>query len=303
MTAPPLTIGLPVYNGERFLTDALDSILGQTFADFTLVISDNASTDATVEIVEEYAARDKRVVLLRSDTNCGAAWNYNRVFAHCESPYFKWAAADDMLAPAYLERLLALLKASPPSVVLAYPLTQIIDAEGAAVKVYKDSLAAPAGAPPRIRLGQVLRNVALGNVAFAIMRSDALRKTRLHGNYPAADHVLLAELALVGEFRELAEPLFLRRLHEGTSVRANTTAEALTYWFDTQRKPVRSAEFTLFRQYLDAIAHAELSRVERIRAYGIFARAWARPRTRVRRIRHRHAGKVTLWGDEGGLSS
>ena len=59
----PLTIGLPVYNGERFLEQALGSILGQTFADFSLVVSDNASTDGTMEILEAHADRDDRIVI------------------------------------------------------------------------------------------------------------------------------------------------------------------------------------------------------------------------------------------------
>jgi glycosyltransferase involved in cell wall biosynthesis len=293
-TVPPLTIGLPVYNGERFLRDALDSILGQTFRDFALVVADNASTDATVEIVEEYAADDDRIVLLRSDTNRGAAWNYNRTFEHCKSPYFKWAAADDMLARTCVEQSLAVLEASPASVVLVYPLTQIVDAAGAAVEVYGDRLAAPPGAPAHVRLRQVLRNVVFGNGIFALMRSDALRQTRLHGNYPSADHVLLAELALVGEFREIPEPLLLRRLHEETSVRANTTAEALTQWFDTQRKPVRNQVLMLLRQHLGAIRHARLSPSERVRVYVTFATAWTRrqlkPRTRLRQRLSRSPG-------------
>lgn len=279
-----LTIGLPVYNGERFLRDALDSILGQTFGDFALVVSDNASTDSTVEIVQEYAARDERIVLLRSEMNRGAAWNYNRVFAHCRTPYFKWAAADDMLAPTCVERSLAVLEAAPPSVVLVYPLTQIVDAAGTAVETFGDDLASPPGAPPHVRLGQVLRRIVLGNAVFATMRSDALRRTRLHGNYPAADHVLLAELALVGEFREIGEPLFLRRLHEATSVRANPTKEARSRWFDTQRKPVRHPGLMLFRQYLGGIRGAQLSPRERILAYAVFLRAWAKPRTRLRAL-------------------
>ena len=280
----PLTIGLPVYNGERFLAAALDSILGQTFGDFTLVVSDNASTDATVEIVQRYAERDDRILLLRSEMNRGAAWNYNRTFAECRSPYFKWAAADDLLAPTCVERLLDVLDASPPFVVLAYPFTQIVDAEGTPVDLYEDKLAASPGSPPHTRLRQVLRNVEFGNCIFAVMRSEALRKTRLHGNYPTADHVLLAELALLGEFRELTEPLFLRRLHEGTSVRANTTKEALSRWFDTQRKPVRSPGFTLFRQYVAGIRHAQLAPVEQAQAYATFLKAWAKPRTRVRNL-------------------
>lgn len=291
VSPPPLTIGLPVYNGERFLRDALASILGQTFTDFVLVISDNASTDATVEIIEEHAARDKRIVLLRSETNRGAAWNYNCVFAECQSPYFKWAAADDMLAPTCVERLLAVLEASPPTVVLAYPRTQLIDADGNVVGEFEDDLASRPGAPPHVRLRKVVRNVSLGNVIFAVMRTEGLRRTRLHGNYPTADYVLLAELALAGEFRMVPEPLFLRRLHEGISTRANPTTEALTRWFDPQRRPVRNPSILLFRQHIAGIRHARLSRSERTLAYTVYALPWARGqvglRTRARALLRR----------------
>jgi glycosyltransferase involved in cell wall biosynthesis len=283
-----VTIGLPVYNGERFLRDALDSILAQTLDDFTLVVSDNASTDATVEIVEEYAGRDDRIVLLRSDANRGAAWNYNRVFAEVRTPYFKWAAADDMLAPTCLERSVEILDASPGRVVLAYPRTAVIDGDGKRVGTIEDDLASPPGAPPHVRLRRVLRNVVFGNLIFALMRSEALRRTRLHGNYPSADHVLIAELALAGDFVEISEPLFLRRLHEGISVRANPTATQLAAWFDPQRKPVRSRSVTLFREHVAAIRHAELTTSQRALAYATFAAAWtrrqAKPRTRIRRM-------------------
>jgi glycosyltransferase involved in cell wall biosynthesis len=284
---PPVTIGLPVFNGERFLPKAMESILGQTFADFTLVVSDNASTDSTVEIIEEHAARDRRVVLIRNETNRGAAWNYNRVFAECRSPYFKWAAADDMLAATCVERSLAALEGAPPTVVLAYPQTQLIDAEGRLLRTLDEDLAATPGAPPRARFLRVVRNRVYGNVVFAVLRADALRKTRLHGSFPSADYVLLAELALVGEFRALPEPLFLRRLHDATSVRANPTAASLARWFDPQRPPVRSLSLNLFREHIRAIRHAELARTERIPLYVMYAAVWARrqvrPRSRVER--------------------
>ena len=294
MTPPPLTIGVPVYNGERFLHAALDSILGQTFSDFVLVVSDNASTDATAEIVEEYVARDDRVVLLRSDTNRGAAWNYNRVFAECRTPYFKWAAGDDLLAPTYLERLLEVLDAAPPSVVLAYPEAQLIDEEDNVLGAFVDKLAARPGAASYARLFKVVNNAALGNVIFSVVRSDALRRTRLHGNYPSADYVLLAELALVGEFRVVHEPLFLRRVHEQMSTRANPTAESLTRWFDTRRPTVTRPKLQLFREYLAAIGHAPLSRRARALSYLVFFPAWIRTqlalRTRARALLGRSQG-------------
>jgi glycosyltransferase involved in cell wall biosynthesis len=282
-----LTVGLPVFNGERFLRPALDSILGQTHGDFTLVASDNASSDATVEILEEYAGRDRRIVLLRSDTNRGAAWNYNRVFAECRSTYFKWAAADDMLAPTCLERSLALLEASPAGVVLAYPRTQVIDEAGTVVGEIHDNLASAPGAPPHARFRKVIANVVYGNVIFAVMRSDALRKTRLHGSFPSADYVMLAELALVGEFREIPEPLFLRRLHDETSMSANPTPEMLTQWLDPHRRVVRRRTLSLLSQHVRAIHHVRLSPGERAQAYAAIATTWARRQARLRtRFRH-----------------
>jgi len=215
------------------------------------------------------------------------------VFAECRTPYFKWAAGDDVLAPTYLQRLLEVLDASPPSVVLAYPRAQLIDDEGNVLGEFVDKLAARPGAAPYARLFKVVNNAALGNVIFSIVRSDALRSTRLHGNYPFADYVLLAELALAGEFRIVHEPLFLRRVHEGMSTRANPTAESLTRWFDTARPAVTRPKLELFREYLAGIGHARLSRPVRALAYLAFVLAWIRTqlalRTRARAFLDRAA--------------
>jgi glycosyltransferase involved in cell wall biosynthesis len=106
---PRLAIGLPVHNGERYVSQAIDSLLGQTFTDFTLIVSDNGSTDATEEICRAYARRDARIRYHRSDENRGAAWNFNRVFELADSPYFKWAAYDDLCAPHFVERCIEFL--------------------------------------------------------------------------------------------------------------------------------------------------------------------------------------------------
>ena len=92
---PRVSIGLPVYNGERFLPQALDSILAQTFEDFELIISDNASTDTTEEICRTYATQDQRIHYHRHEQNRGAAWNFNYIVPLARGEYFKWAADDD----------------------------------------------------------------------------------------------------------------------------------------------------------------------------------------------------------------
>src|SRR5688500_17690003 len=100
--SPRVTVGVPVYNGEKLLAAALDSLLAQTYRNFKVIISDNASTDGTREIGESYARKDERVVYTRNEKNIGAAGNLNRLVALADTPYFKWAAYDDLIAPTFL---------------------------------------------------------------------------------------------------------------------------------------------------------------------------------------------------------
>ena len=136
---PRVSIGMPVYNGEQLLPRALDSLLSQRFEDFELIISDNASEDATSEICLSYAARDRRIRYYRNETNIGAARNYTRVFEHSSGKYFKWAAHDDWIAPAYLSRCVEILN-KEASVVLCYPGTVMVDEQGRLLKKYNDPL-------------------------------------------------------------------------------------------------------------------------------------------------------------------
>src|SRR5512145_868606 len=106
---PRVSIGLPVYQGARFIRNALESILAQTHEDFELIISDNASTDGTEAIVRAYAERDRRVKYHRNARNVGAAQNFNRVFSLASGEYFQWVAHDDVLAPACIARCVEVL--------------------------------------------------------------------------------------------------------------------------------------------------------------------------------------------------
>lgn len=116
---PRLSIGLPVYNGEEYLAESLDALLGQTYGDFELVISDNASTDGTQDICREYAARDARIRYLRQPRNIGATPNHNQVFAECRGELFKWASHDDLYGRDLLRRCVEALDARP-EVILAH---------------------------------------------------------------------------------------------------------------------------------------------------------------------------------------
>jgi glycosyltransferase involved in cell wall biosynthesis len=106
---PQVSIGMPVYNGEKYIRNALDSLLTQTFTDFELIISDNASTDNTQAISEEYVRRDPRVRYVRQQENKGAAVNFKFVLNSAQTDFFMWAAYDDLWAPDYLTDTMSLL--------------------------------------------------------------------------------------------------------------------------------------------------------------------------------------------------
>ena len=137
--SPLVTIGLPVYNSERYLRQSLNSLLAQTYRDFTLIINDNASTDGTARICEEYAAADSRVKCFRNETNIGNPRNFNRVFELTTTPYLKWSTADDFWEPTFLERAMQVME-SDPTVALCYPKTYIVDADGANRRPVEDRL-------------------------------------------------------------------------------------------------------------------------------------------------------------------
>jgi len=101
---PMISIGLPVYNGSKFIQKRLDSILNQTITKFELIISDNASTDSTSSICEEYLQRDKRIRYIRQEKNMGAWWNFNFVLRQAKNDFFSWAAVDDLWNPDFLEK-------------------------------------------------------------------------------------------------------------------------------------------------------------------------------------------------------
>ena len=121
--SPRLTVGLPTYNGEEYLAQALDSLLAQTFTDFELIISDNASTDATESIARAYAARDPRIRYVRHPRNRGSAFNHTYVIREARGEYFKWASDDDLYAPDLLERCVEALD-NRPEIPLAHAWTR-----------------------------------------------------------------------------------------------------------------------------------------------------------------------------------
>jgi len=213
---PKLSIGLPVFNGEKYLKEALDSILNQTFSDFELIISDNASTDQTEQICREYAAKDGRIRYYRNEKNIGAPKNFNRVFELSSSEYFKWAPHDDVLAPTLLQKCVNVLD-NDPAVVLCYSITGRIDEHGTLVGTYNQGLLTRIDSEkPHERFGDLLGLLHAVCPLLGVGRSTAFARTPLQGNYVAADRPLLAEISLMGRIHEIPECLFFLREHSGS---------------------------------------------------------------------------------------
>jgi glycosyltransferase involved in cell wall biosynthesis len=208
---PRVSIGLPVYNGERYVEETLDSLLTQTYEDFELIICDNDSHDRTEEICRAFAAKDRRIYYVRNSTNLGAAKNYRLTFELSSGEYFRWANCDDLFAPTSLERCVEVLDREQ-STILVYPKTKLIDERGQIISEYEDGLHLQSARASE-RFVQLCLRLGLVNAIYGLIRANGLKKTALIGNFFGADMVLLAELTLYGTFWEIPEFLFYRRLH------------------------------------------------------------------------------------------
>lgn len=136
---PPVTIGLAVFNGERCVTESIESLLNQTFEDFLVIIRDNASTDTTGDICRRFARADSRIRYHRNATNIGMAGNYNLLFGMCRSKYFRWATADDYSSAEMLADAVEVLEGAP-ELALCYPRAYFVDSEGREIGRWEDKL-------------------------------------------------------------------------------------------------------------------------------------------------------------------
>jgi glycosyltransferase involved in cell wall biosynthesis len=272
---PQVSIGLPVYNGEKYLAETLESLLAQSFTAFEIVITDNASTDGTARICQSYQARDSRIRYFRNPRNIGAAPNFNRAFELSSAPLFQCAADDDLYEPRFLERCVDML-AQDPRLVLCHTRVKVIGDDGEALQFkpdqnrFIDSYGHFVMGPeredigglsePEIRFREVLWWTTWCFPLFGVMRRAALLKTGLHRHYDGGDKVLLSEMALKGQFYQIRDKLFSKRVHRGC-----------TYYISTREKAEHeSGEFRevppliMLRDYTKMIWAADLTTKQRL---------------------------------------
>lgn len=257
--APLVSIGIPVYNGERYLPDALESIRSQTYENIEVIISDNGSTDQTPEICKKVISSDSRFLYFRDESNIGVARNFNRTYELSSGEYFKWWAYDDMCAPTYLERCVEVLE-KEPAVIVCHAKTRIIDQNGCPLGDYDDCLHFRSKKPTERFREYLFRKAGLWNAIYGLIRSSEFKKTPLHGDYLGADQVLLGELILRGEVHRVPEVLFFRRGHPEQFWRNDASKTEKLDWFKPERRegiwtPVA---WKIFIEYLWALRRVEL---------------------------------------------
>lgn len=270
MTNPLVSIGLPVYNGQPYLEETLHCLLGQTYREIEVLVSDNASTDGTESISRSIARRDSRVRYHRNERNLGASHNYNRAFQLASGKYFKWAAADDLCAPTLLERSIEVLE-NDELVVLCYPRTNIIDSRGSVVRPFDDNLDINCVSATE-RFKQAIRRTSECNAIFGLIRADALRHTPLIGNFIGSDICLLAELSLHGKFHELPDRLFFRREHPSASSSNRSIDDQLAFFDPTLRGKIVLPAWQRHWANVRAVGRSTISRRQKLALYWFLLR-------------------------------
>jgi glycosyltransferase involved in cell wall biosynthesis len=270
MSAPPrVSIALPVFNGERYLAQAIGSILDQTYRDFELIVSDNASTDRTEEICRSFEAQDRRIRYIRQPRNIGASPNFNVCYALASGEYFKWAAHDDYVEPEYLAECVEALDADSEAV-LCQSLIRLIDERDQLTEVFRPIEPGAASSRRSARFAARIRNPRCLEI-WGLIRTKALRDSVLIGSYVGMDRALLLELALRGRFVLIDEPLFTNRDHaeRATRVTRAQSRKDLAAVYDTANagQTVLST-WLYYKQAVRIILRNLEEPAERLRCFG-----------------------------------
>ena len=296
--APPLvSVGVPVFNGERFLESTVRSLLDQDYPELEIIISDNASTDATPDICSRLAAEDARIQVHRHPENRGAAFNWNFVLSRARGPYFKWASDNDRYHPAFVSRCTEVLE-NQPDVVLCYARTVLVDGDDREIETdHRDQPIVHDRAADRF--AAIMNHRNLNNAQSGVIRLEVLRRTRGERRYPHGDWVLMAELAGRGKFQIVEAPLFYRRIGKaGLSTERLAGSGTLATFIDASRTgPARCRTWSEQYDYLASALRLPISPTEKVRlAAHVIGHAGRRWRTLLGELRGAAGGLVRRTG-------
>jgi len=196
---PLVSIGMPVYNGAKYIRQALDSLLAQDYAHFELIISDNASTDDTAVICKEFATRDARISYHCNEQNMGPAWNFTRVLEMSAGEYFMWAAHDDEWLPNHISTIVPMLE-SNKKVVLAVSGWYCVNIDGEIMTTMLPPLSTVSRSRRKTFINYLLQphwEVEKACFMYGLMRRDVLLSLNISDIFAAVDITIGNDVALV----------------------------------------------------------------------------------------------------------
>ena len=215
---PRISIGIPVYDGEKFIRKCIESVLQQTHRNFELIISDNASTDSTSKICEEYLRKDNRITFVRQNKNMGQNWNFNFLLEKANGEYFVWVAADTFLLPEFIEKNIAVLESQDKAVGCISKIKidesyndkykkekQILKKIGLVYRPY-DTLPITGKYMERIR--KYLKHFPW-EMFYSVYRTEALRESFVHDFFIGHDAGLALNVLKHGEIQVVDEFLLV----------------------------------------------------------------------------------------------
>ena len=211
---PLVTIGVPVRNGERFLTRALDSHAAQTYPAIEIVVSDNESSDRTPDILADRARQDQRIRIIRQQSLIGIVENFMTVLSAARGEYFMWAADDDQWRPEFVEALVSELEAHPEAAA-AMSAVDLVTEEGAPIQTIRFTGRYD---PNTSSYARMLRSATtfqkLNFYLYGLYRTDVLRRAmRTFADVPGPDRLFVCQLALGVRLRQVDRVLHLRTIH------------------------------------------------------------------------------------------
>ena len=324
--SPRLSVGLPVYNGETYVGQSIEALLGQSFEDFELIISDNASTDSTQDICRRYLKQDSRVRYIRHSRNIGLSLNHNFVLRQSRGEYFKWAAADDLYGRDLLKSCVDALD-EHADVVLAHSWEAVVDEAGTVTQAMDYPLATDSPRAPDRFKGILFGSSGLfeskdpavpgfvrmdnsGVLRFCdiygVARTAVMRKVTPLGSYHHSDRIIICALALHGRFHMTPDWLYFRRDTSDRTYNKSPKLRDRCEVNDPARKnrllhPTARLVAEYFWAYVDAIQHAPLSPADRRECYRnltewmmdrVTSKIVRRPMVPVEAVDHRHTVSV-----------
>jgi glycosyltransferase involved in cell wall biosynthesis len=269
MTSPLVSIGMPVYNGEKYLRGAIESLLSQSYTNLELIISDDASTDHTPDICKEYASKDNRVRYYREDKNRGITWNFSRVLELSKGKYFMWAAQDDLREKDFIEKCLLVLEGDPEISLCASRVIYISPDGSEAGR--KEIALSTKGMGVAQRIKSFLKGRGNDPVFYGLIRRSALEGMSLE-NLMGQDYLFVFRLLLKGHIETVPFYLFKKRTGGGSR---SITQMARTYGV-TSKNILKWHRAFLFKSFLALIRKEKIPFNAKFRLHAALFRLYVR---------------------------